>query len=895
MFRKLFLSIFLLLYFYVFLNAQCISEKEITTKIISINEASITEKDSVMLFMLKRNYEKCKYKKDSCYAKILFLIGRNYLSTRHFDKSLLHFQQSLQFFDKKSINYIKSLSLIADSYRKLNKYEDALSTNLQIIKMSENTPHTLCFLSNAHRSIANIQYRSGKFQEAIESAILGEEAAKKSRQPQLVIDNLKERAKALNGLNRSQEAERIIDKAINLCQIEKNLPILHQVKGYILVNKKDYQKALTSFKLAITLFEKYNDYVYFNLTCIDIGFLYYDSVHDYKKALFYYNLGLNSFSNSFTKVQIYDNIGAVYWKQKNFKKALEYYQRALTTKEFFKFDNTDITTLPSVKDLQIADYKRTFLIILEDKALAWLDYYKFQPNKSYLQNALNTYKTADRMIDIMRWEQTGEQSKLFWRRKTRSIYQNAIETCYLLNKPEEAFYFFEKSRAVMLNDRLKELGAKQLLSPEDQTRESKLQQEVDNARKLVSENKTNNEENQQKLLNSESAQTAFFKQIELKTPTYYRYKYDTSAVSIKDLQQKLKDQTLVEYFVADSVVYAFVVSAKGMKIHQIKASNYGRVSSEILTMMADENALNKQFTKYLGLTHQFYKQFVKSLTLPKGRVVISPDGIIVPFSALSFSGTQAQYLVRDYAFSYTYSAKFLNQNKEQIASNSFLGVAPVSFKNNQVKLTGSDISLQKLASHFSSPQLLLNEKASRKSFLETMGKYQVVQLYTHALANDTTAQLYFSDSIIKASELTTQTLLPTELMVLSACQTGIGKDEKGEGVFSLARSFAMLGIPSTLTTLWKVDNQATYQITELFYQYLDEGLPKDLALQKAQNEYLLQNISGLGMPNFWAGYVLIGDSTSLDSHNYLMYWIVGILLLLILGYLIKKKTRFLGF
>ena len=588
-----------------------------------------------------------------------------------------------------------------------------------------------------------------------------------------------------------------------------------------------------------------------------------------------------------------NNTAYTYALKKQFALATKTYQKAF--KEISNSFNENTNDNPKKELLQQASKKSSVLTLIKDKADTWLDYYKFQPNKSHLQNALNTYKTADRMIDIMRWEQTGEQSKLFWRKKTRSIYQNAIETCYLLNKPEEAFYFFEKSRAVMLNDRLKELGAKQLLSPEDQTRESKFQQEVDNARKLVSDTKTNNEQNQQKLLNAENAQTAFLKQIELKNPTYYRYKYDTTTINVEDLRKRLKEQSLVEYFVGDSVVYVFVLAGNGMKLHQIKASNYGSISSEILTMMADENALNKQFTKYLGLAHQFYKQFVKPLTLPKGRVVISPDGIIVPFSALSFSGTQSQYLVRDYAFSYTYSAKFLNQNKEQIASDSFLGVAPVSFKNNQAKLIGSDISLQKLASHFSSPQLLLNEKASRKSFLETMGKYQVVQLYTHAVANDTTAQLYFSDSIIKASELTTQTLLPTELMVLSACQTGIGKDEKGEGVFSLARSFAMLGIPSTLTTLWKVDNQATYQITELFYQYLDEGLPKDLALQKAQNEYLLQNISGLGMPNFWAGYVLIGDSTSLDNHNYLMYWIVGILLLLILGYLIKKKTRFHGF
>ncbi|PWK27909.1 CHAT domain-containing protein [Arcicella aurantiaca] len=891
MLKGLFLIGFLVLINTFILKAQCISEKDISNKITFFNENSITVKDSVMLFLYKTNYEKCNYKKDSCYAKILYLIGLYYFQNQKFSESLSFSQQALSIFNLNSLSYIKSLNSIADSKRKLKHYQESINIYLQVISKAEYLSLAWHLSSNAHRYIANIQYRSGEFQKAIESTILGEKIGIKANQKQLVVENLRERAKALNGLNRTQEAEDAINRAIEQCDTESNLAILYQTRGFIFVNKKDYKGALESFLLASSLFQKYKDYINFNLTCIDIGFLYYDSAHDYEKALFYYNLGLNNFSNSFTKVQLYDNIGAVYWKQKNFKKALAFYQKALTTKDFFKFDNPDITTLPSVKDLQIADYKRTFLIILEDKALAWLDYYKFQHNKKHLQNALDTYKTADRMIDIMRWEQTGEQSKLFWRKKTRSIYQNAIETCFLLNKPEEAFYFFEKSRAVMLNDRLKELGAKQLLSPEDQQQESKYQLEVDNARKLVNNGKIN-EENQQKLLNAENAQTTFLKQIELKNPTYYRYKYDTSTVNIRDLRRKLKDQSLVEYFVGEEVVYAFVLSQNTMKLHQIKANNYGSVSNEILAMMADENALNKQFVKYLRLSNQFYTQFVKPLALPKGRVSISPDGVILPFSALSFSPMQAEYLVKDYAFSYTYSAKFLNQNKEQIASKSFLGIAPVSFKNNQLKLTGSDVSLQKIASHFSSPQLLLNEKASRRSFLEMMDNYQIVQLYTHALANDTTAQLYFADSIIKASELTTKTLLPTELMVLSACQTGIGKEEKGEGIFSLARSFAMLGIPSTLTTLWEVDNQATYQITELFYQYLAKGLPKDLALQKAQNEYLSQNTSGLSMPNFWAGYVLIGDSTALDSHHYWIYWVGGIFLLLVLGYFIKKKTRF---
>jgi CHAT domain-containing protein/tetratricopeptide (TPR) repeat protein len=841
------------------------------------------------LFNWRNDWQKCHYKEDSLFAILNY---RLFILNTNDNKSIIDGKKCLELFKKSNSRVFwtfKTNYFIAVRYFNLNQFQEAKKFYNEAIKLSSEKIQSP-FAIDCYLSMGYIYLSEGDYQSSNTYLNLGVEYAKKIKDFVSLSKLLAEKANVLRRLGDSKESLKIASSSLNYAlklSNQEEIARRYELIGRIYTDQNQIPSAIKSYQKSLQFLGSKNP-IFRTTTLTNVGFLYLDKIKNYDEALKYFQEALSLSKNKYDRMAMLDNTAYTYAQKKQFALATKTYQKAF--KEISNSFNENTNDNPKKELLQQASKKSPVLTLIKDKADTWLDYHKFQPNKSHLQNALNTYKTADRMIDIMRWEQTGEQSKLFWRKKTRSIYQNAIETCYLLNKPEEAFYFFEKSRAVMLNDRLKELGAKQLLSPEDQSQESKLQQEVDNARKLVSENKTNNEENQQKLLNSENAQTAFFKQIELKNPTYYRYKYDTSAVNIKDLQRKLKDQTLVEYFVADSVVYAFVVSANGKKIHQIKASNYGNLSNEILSMMADENALNKQFTRYLGLSNQFYKQFVEPLSLPKGRVIVSPDGTIVPFSALSFSASQAQYLVKDYAFGYTYSAKFLNQEKKSIAPNAFLGIAPVQFKNNQLKLKDSDLSLQRIAERFSSPQLLLKEKASRKTFLETMGKYQVVQLYTHALANDTTAQLYLADSIIKASELTTKDLLPTELVVLSACQTGIGKDAKGEGIFSLSRSFAMLGIPSTLTTLWKVDNQATYQITELFYQYLDEGLPKDLALQKAQNEYLSQNTAGLNMPNFWAGYVLVGDNSPLEKSNQLTYWILGGILLGGIGFYFKQKS-----
>jgi len=100
---------------------------------------------------------------------------------------------------------------------------------------------------------------------------------------------------------------------------------------------------------------------------------------------------------------------------------------------------------------------------------------------------------------------------------------------------------------------------------------------------------------------------------------------------------------------------------------------------------------------------------------------------------------------------------------------------------------------------------------------------------------------------------------------LSACRTGVGKDQKGEGVFSLARGFAGIGIPSTLTTLWSVENKAIYELTELFYKQFDKGVPLDIALQQAQIEWLNTASKGDQLPYSWAGMVLVGNTEPVET------------------------------
>jgi CHAT domain-containing protein len=100
--------------------------------------------------------------------------------------------------------------------------------------------------------------------------------------------------------------------------------------------------------------------------------------------------------------------------------------------------------------------------------------------------------------------------------------------------------------------------------------------------------------------------------------------------------------------------------------------------------------------------------------------------------------------------------------------------------------------------------------------------------------------------------------LRAQLAVLTACETGTGKDD-GEGVRSLGYGFAYAGCPSLVTSLWSIDEQISSAIIKRFYELLADGLPKHLAMRQAKLDHLASVEGELALPYYWAGLVLVGD------------------------------------
>jgi CHAT domain-containing protein/Tfp pilus assembly protein PilF len=165
----------------------------------------------------------------------------------------------------------------------------------------------------------------------------------------------------------------------------------------------------------------------------------------------------------------------------------------------------------------------------------------------------------------------------------------------------------------------------------------------------------------------------------------------------------------------------------------------------------------------------------------------------------------------------------------------------------------------------------LDFEASRTTALRPeLGEYRLVHFATHGLLNNVHPELsgivltlvdkegHQQDGFLRLQDIY-NLKLPAELVVLSACQTGLGKEIKGEGLIGLTRGFMYAGAPRIVASLWKVDDRATSELMKRFYQGMlgPEALSPAGALRQAQLSIWKQK--QWREPYYWAAFVLQGE------------------------------------
>jgi hypothetical protein len=137
---------------------------------------------------------------------------------------------------------------------------------------------------------------------------------------------------------------------------------------------------------------------------------------------------------------------------------------------------------------------------------------------------------------------------------------------------------------------------------------------------------------------------------------------------------------------------------------------------------------------------------------------------------------------------------------------------------------------------------------------------------------------------------------PVDLVVLSACETGLGQDLRGEGLIGLTRGFMYAGATTVVASLWKVEDESTAELMKLFYiEMLQNGKTPAEALRLAQNS--IRQIPRWSAPHYWAGFTLQGEYRYpvYSPPRWRAYHVVllsaGVILLLTIGVILIKATK----
>lgn len=408
---------------------------------------------------------------------------------------------------------------------------------------------------------------------------------------------------------------------------------------------------------------------------------------------------------------------------------------------------------------------------------------------------------------------------------------------------------------------------------------------------------------------------ALKKRFEADFPEYYRLQYDLSTVSLSYVQDTLleKGQTLVEYFTGDSAIYVFTIRPDTFTVTEIKKD----FSLDTLVRQLREGIYsyyqrgvpsaefyNTTAHEYTKSAYTLYDKLIKPIaSLLTENVIVVPDGVLgyVPFDALltekpvnpTYFHSHA-YLGRERRISYAYSATLLREMRDKVRKStptgSVLALAPF-FRGDATVLREQLDTLSELVAlradtlkplQYSGREVLIAEKilkgqallglaATKDTFQYLAGRYRILHLSTHGKANDRIgdyAYLGFARSDTSFEKMYVKDIynlsLNADMVVLSACETGIGQLQRGEGIISLARAFAYAGAKSIVTTLWQVDDARTSRLMQHFYKNLQQGMTKGEALWHAKRT-LFAGKKDNAHPFFWAGFIPVGDMRALHE------------------------------
>jgi len=638
-----------------------------------------------------------------------------------------------------------------------------------------------------------------------------------------------------------------------------------------------------------------------------------EAISQLRKAL----EALGTHGLGFETASVYRDLSIVYEKQGNYSQASLMMQKALNSLQ--RSGEPDISNKTSNPPVRAIAFKKEAISALREKSSLLLKKYRRQNSESDLNQSYETIQLAIQLLDSTRDNFSLEKDKVVFGEVSVPVYELSLRIALeLYHKSNDRQYlndflrYMEKSKSAVLLDHLKLVKRFSGIPREVEEKERQLKVELSIREKELYEKEGRQEETAGARVEIDALKkryAALNAEIKTKYPNYYSLKIESRVLSLDEAQKFLRpDQALVEYFIGDSTLFSICISPNHSRIYVTPLDSLQeKIMLQRSLLTEPRNFLKRQrdLQRCSAEIGEMIAPWINDAELsPISSLTIVPHGILnyVPFEIVRAGATQT-YLMDRFSISYALSASLLSQQRITQANHKVMAGfnADYAQQSGLAELQGSVAEIDEIVDLFGNSRAYTH--ATADDFRSDASEFRILHLALHSIVNDEKplfSRLIFTgpDSVmnnaITANELYSMEL-NSEMVVLSACETGIGLLHRGEGMMSLSRAFMYAGVPATVMSLWKVPDQASALLMTDFYKFIQQGFRKDVALAMAKKEFVKKNPE-MAHPFFWAGFVVNGKTDPIQISPFtlgnLLPWIAGGIALIIVLILIKRRKNF---
>lgn len=617
--------------------------------------------------------------------------------------------------------------------------------------------------------------------------------------------------------------------------------------------------------------------------------------------------------------KIHVSRGWLYLQQNRFAEALSAFNRAIT-EVLPAFQPASADENPAPEQLY---EENTLLEALAGKAETYQQVYLAERSPQVLEKALNCYDLAYGVETRLRASFQYESSKFTLladsRRRTEKALSILLES--YRGAPGEALVYralewMERAKATVLFDALQDNLARNALETSDtllQTERTLKQQLAFFERQLILYPESERQrEWQREKFQIEQQLTQNGDRLVEKYPRLQNFRSQEKRLDREHFHRLFlssPSSVYLSYFVGEEALYGLAIGGDGAAQFKL-LGGVDSLRNEVFRFLRafarpGGEMDPEQYERQAGrLSDQLLAPLLSPGEMASGNLCIAPDAWLgaLPFEGLIYPGEPKNgktwpgidYVLRHYRVYYVFSAAVavLQAQTNSKARKTARLVAPLFPEGERglAPLPGSRQELDAIAPPGS--QRLLGAEADRDRVVEEIGQYQLLHFSTHAQADSAGpgSRIELFDQPLYLPDIYALRL-QARLVVLSACESGAGRVEKGEGVMSLSRAFTYAGANALVSSLWSVNAQATTNIMKRMYGGLRDEETVAEALHRAKLDYLeSDSVAGLyKSPYYWAGFVYIGPpSMKLEFSAALGRWslrwlMAGVLLVMGVG------------